>query len=120
MDEAEWLACTDPMPMLEALHKEDLASERKLRLFAVACCRRNSHLFVDALSRHAVDVAELFADDKADDDELDAAHNSAEEVWKSERYGWEDLTDAELAAAVAAYHATLVSADLAVQRDLSL
>jgi hypothetical protein len=43
MTEAEWLAGTDPLPMLAFLGR---ASERKLRLFACGCCRRASHLLV--------------------------------------------------------------------------
>jgi hypothetical protein len=39
MTEAEWLAATDPTPMLALLHRQTRASERKMRLFAVACAR---------------------------------------------------------------------------------
>jgi hypothetical protein len=36
----EWDACTEPQGMLLFLRESGRASERKLRLFACACCRR--------------------------------------------------------------------------------
>ena len=55
MTEAEWLACTDPKPMLEFLRGK--ASNRKLRLFAVACSRRISRWVVDERSREALEIS---------------------------------------------------------------
>jgi hypothetical protein len=60
MTEADWLACTDPQPMLEFLR--DKASDRKLRLFAVACFRMVGNLVTDPLCHRGVAVAERFAD----------------------------------------------------------
>jgi hypothetical protein len=70
MTEQEWLACADPQQMLEFLRGQ--ASDRKLRLFAVACSRRVWSL-IDAQGRNAVEIAEKFADGLAGPDEMRAA-----------------------------------------------
>jgi hypothetical protein len=59
--EEQWRTCTDPAPMFEALRASAKASDRKLRLFAVACCRRITHLLADAKSREAIEAGELLA-----------------------------------------------------------
>jgi hypothetical protein len=66
--EEDWLASTDPMPMLEFLRGK--ASDRKLWLFSVACCRRVWHLFADTRCRAAVETGERYADGLATDDDL--------------------------------------------------
>jgi len=52
MTAAEWLECTEPKRMLEFLRGR--ASERKLRLFALACCQRIDSLISDPRSRAAL------------------------------------------------------------------
>jgi hypothetical protein len=72
MTEAEWLACTDPGPMLAFLRGK--ASERKLRLFAVACYRRVPGL----AGLPEIAVAERVAEGLATENELaDARDESA-------------------------------------------
>jgi hypothetical protein len=71
MTEADWLVATDPRPMLAFLVNE--ASDRKLRLFACANCRRMEELMDDDRLRDAVDVAERYADGLARERERAAA-----------------------------------------------
>jgi hypothetical protein len=64
MTEQEWLEYTDPLPMLEFVKGK--ASDRKLRLFAVACCRRiwyhdQQHEHGDGINS-AIVTGESFAD----------------------------------------------------------
>jgi len=75
MTEVEWLACEDPEQMLEFLR--DKASDRKLRLFAVACCRRIWHKMTDERTRTAVTIAEQFAEGIVQPDILSAAQAEA-------------------------------------------
>lgn len=60
MTEAEWNACADPTPMLLFLGGK--VSERKLRLFAVACCRGVWQWLVDVRSQRGLEAAESYAD----------------------------------------------------------
>jgi hypothetical protein len=63
MTEPEWLACTDPRPMLEFLRGK--ASHRKLRLFACACVRRIWPVLPQGLPHEIVRLSEDYADSKA-------------------------------------------------------
>ena len=75
MTESGWLASDDPRAMLEALRTHTARradggrvrsagepSDRKLRLFACACCRQAWHLLTDERSRRAVEFGEELAE----------------------------------------------------------
>jgi hypothetical protein len=83
MTEKQWLACTDPTPMLGFLRGK--ASERKLRLFAVACCRRLGPLLQDTRITAALDVAERHTDGAATQADLEAALRAAAKAQHAQR-----------------------------------
>jgi hypothetical protein len=101
MTDTEWEACTDPTPMLD--HLRGGPDERKLRLFTVACCRRVWHLLADEQARHAVEVAERYADGLASKRELDIARDAFRDAQSEAFSASVDLNTAETAAVYCAY-----------------
>src|SRR5262249_13888762 len=75
MTEAEWWACTEPRLMLDFLRGK--GSDRKLRLFACACCRSILRFIPEGACRAAVEAALRHADGQAADEELAAARAAA-------------------------------------------
>jgi len=93
--EPEWLSAIEPESMLLSLRGK--ASNRKLRLFAVACCRRIAPLFTDERSRAVLKVAENYADGLVGDKTLARAAGRNYEFIRGEPVH----TPARVAAAVA-------------------
>lgn len=100
MDQAEWLASENPVAMLAYLAGPDSSqmylpagrragrSDRKLRLFACACCRQVWDRLTDPRSRRAVEVAERYADGEVGQGEMQAAHDAAQAVWNQSPNEW--------------------------------
>ncbi len=83
MDEREWLTSADPQRMLTFLRDSRRITDRKARLFAVACCRRNWTLFPNEDCRKRVQLAERYADGLAGVEELDATELTPVNLWDS-------------------------------------
>jgi hypothetical protein len=79
MNEAEWLSCGDSWRMMTFLLTRP--RERKARLYVCACCRLAEHLLIPE-ARHALEVAERFADGYATRDELQRARSEARHAGK--------------------------------------
>lgn len=80
MTEADWLAAIDPTPLLEFLRSQ--ASDRKLRLFACACCWRIPDLHKRDGCRHAIESLEAAADGLISWDDCVAATSFASHaIW---------------------------------------
>lgn len=103
MTETEWLASADPGIMLQFLTAA--ASDRKLRLFACACCRLIWDDIPEGSGRWAVQVSERFADGLATQTELQQSWAAASRAARSAeaRFSvWNRLTAAEAEARDAA------------------
>jgi hypothetical protein len=106
MTEEQWLACKNPDTMLDfAWDNQGKISNRKLRLFAMLCCRQVWDL-LDVRSRHAVEIAERYAEGLATPEEMDTATNNAENAADDASAKWyegdESAANALLSAAEAA------------------
>jgi hypothetical protein len=112
--ESGWLTSADAQAMLAFLQGSGRASDRKFRLFAVACCRSVWPHYRDEASRKAVEVAEGFSDGEVSEEELHEAGEAAGDApWSAIRAGdsygeavahaavWATARDAGTAAEVA-------------------
>jgi hypothetical protein len=81
MTEAEWLASSDLRALLGVVSQK--ASDRKLRLFACACCRRYWH-WLENRARRIVEVVELHADGLAGAAEYRDVREQAAALWQEE------------------------------------
>ena len=124
MTEQEWLTCADPTPMLVFLRWTSVptlrsrTSDRKMLLFACACCSEIEESVTDERSKEALSTAWRFADGNATIRELNGARTAAwravHDLQRSTRQADRSRKSAACAAAyAAAYPATRYAIDAA-------
>src|SRR5262245_21577277 len=72
--EALWRVCSDPVQMinlLEPAFADEVISDRKIRLFVCACCRRVWHRLSAETRQNHVELAERYVDGRATREEFD-------------------------------------------------
>jgi hypothetical protein len=99
----EWLECTDPVPMLQLLRGR--AGDRKLLLFACACCRRAWNQLTDLRSRRAVEAAERYADGEVSAQELAGAVGAARHAYENAFLTHDNAAYAVVCLGAEKYHA---------------
>ncbi len=86
MSESEWLNSTQLEALLTCLRRSGRASERKVRLFAAACCRRVCHL-LGQTGTDAVEAAERYADGLLGREELRRVKAATVQAHRAAGYG---------------------------------
>jgi hypothetical protein len=107
MTEGEWQTCTEPRTMIGVwtpMTRRNL-TDRKLTLFACACCVRIRSLFPDESCREAVELAERYVDGAADGEKVQAIREQIGAEWFDPNYNAVDA-EASNIAAEAAYFCT--------------
>jgi hypothetical protein len=104
--EAEWATASDPEAMLAEVRASTCGTERKFRLFAVACCHAAAPRLPDRRSRRVVQTCERFADGAVGAEKLRAA-------WGDARWAAHALERKGVAAGVLWVVAQLAEPDIA-------
>src|SRR5579883_2067273 len=80
MTDDQWQQCTIPSIMITRLDDSGLLSERKARLFAIACCRASWRLFNAKALQRTLEASEQYADGLISREELAAAQAAAKSL----------------------------------------
>jgi hypothetical protein len=81
MTETDWKNSIDIYKKLEFFRSQ--VSDRKLRLFAVACCHRPYYCVEDVRYQMAIELAKRMADEDVSRKEWQEVHQAAFELWQT-------------------------------------